>query len=63
MPERVDWADYVLTPFADTLTDAIRSTVTETVAALDLILARGYGNAQNTINRAPDDPDEKKPEN
>jgi PTH1 family peptidyl-tRNA hydrolase len=63
VPERVDWADYVLTPFTETLAGTIRTCVESTVAALDLILARGYGNAQNTINRAPDDTDEKKTEN
>jgi PTH1 family peptidyl-tRNA hydrolase len=63
VPERIDWADFVLMPFAESLSVKIRACVESTVAALDLILARGYGNAQNTINRAPDANGEKKPEN
>ena len=65
VPEQADWADFVLDSFRPEESDAVAASIKDTVAALRLILARGYSAAQNTINRSPDeggDEDEKKPE-
>lgn len=55
IPEHADWADFVLEPFSPSEARAVDSAIAETVAALGLILARGYSAAQNTINRTPDE--------
>jgi PTH1 family peptidyl-tRNA hydrolase len=63
VPERMDWADFVLRPFPSELQAAVAEHVDEAVDALNLIIARGHKQAQNVINRAADDEDEKKAEN
>lgn len=65
IPEHADWADFVLDPFDAAESVAVESAINDAVAALGLILARGYSAAQNTINRTPDEgdgEDEKTPE-
>jgi PTH1 family peptidyl-tRNA hydrolase len=58
IPEHADWADFVLDPFAASEKAAVELAIKDTVAALGLILARGYSAAQNTINRTPDEIDD-----
>lgn len=60
VPEADDWADYVLRPFPAEIQDVVNEEVTAAVGAVNLILARGLGQAQNVINRGPDDPPEKR---
>jgi PTH1 family peptidyl-tRNA hydrolase len=67
VPERTDWADFVLRPFSSAEQRTAAEQVTEAVEALNLIIARGARQAQNVINRAADqaedDAAEKKAEN
>jgi PTH1 family peptidyl-tRNA hydrolase len=59
VPEQIDSADFVLAPFAAALHETVQAMLQEAVAATGLVLARGYRVAQNSINRTPDDEDEK----
>jgi len=67
VPERTDWADFVLRPFSVEQQLIAETQVTDAVDALSLIIARGARQAQNVINRATDEAengaDEKKAEN
>jgi len=54
VPERQDWADFVLRPYAASEKPAALTMTTDAVAALDLILARGYSKAQSEINKGPE---------
>lgn len=54
VPEREDWADFVLRPFAPSDKTVAQSMLQDAVAALDLILARGYSMAQSEINKGPE---------
>jgi PTH1 family peptidyl-tRNA hydrolase len=62
VPERVDSADFVLAPFADSLHETVQAMFQAAVEATNLILARGYRVAQNSVNRTPDEEDEKNPQ-
>ena len=59
VPEGVDSADFVLTPFAASLHDTVQAMLQAAVEATGLILARGLRTAQNSINRVPEEDDEK----
>ena len=62
VPERMDWADFVLRPFPKMAQNAVKEEIAAAVDALSLIIARGVKQAQNVINRSGDDPEEKKDE-
>jgi PTH1 family peptidyl-tRNA hydrolase len=59
VPDGADWADYVLRPFPPGLQHEVDEEVASAAEAVNLILARGYAQAQNTINRGADETDEK----
>jgi len=52
VPEGDDWAEFVLRKFAGAAQATADETVTKAVEALDLIVARGYRDAQNVVNAA-----------
>lgn len=54
VPEHEDWADFVLRSFTGADKTNTEAMVTEAVAAIDLILARGYSRAQSEINKGPE---------
>jgi PTH1 family peptidyl-tRNA hydrolase len=54
VPEREDWADFVLRPFGSTERKAADAMISDAVAAIDLILARGYARAQSEVNKGPE---------
>jgi PTH1 family peptidyl-tRNA hydrolase len=54
VPERKDWADFVLEPFRSEQEEEVSAMLKEAVGAINLILARGYGKAQTEVNRAPE---------
>jgi PTH1 family peptidyl-tRNA hydrolase len=60
VPGGADWADFVLRPFAPDMQAAANEEVASAADAVNLILARGYTQAQIVINRGADEPDEKK---
>ncbi len=55
VPEHEDWADYVLRPFSPDSSEQVQGILDEVVGGINLILARGYSNAQTAINRTPED--------
>jgi len=63
VPERMDWADFVLRPFSPDQQPAVAEHIDASVEALNLIIARGHKQAQNVINRWADDEEKKKAEN
>ena len=54
VPEHEDWADFVLRPFGATDRKAADAMTADAVAAIDLILARGYARAQSEVNKGPE---------
>lgn len=54
VPERMDWADFVLRPFGPENKAMVANMTTEAVAAIELILARGYSQAQSEVNKGPE---------
>jgi PTH1 family peptidyl-tRNA hydrolase len=54
VPERKDWADFVLEPFRSNQSEEVSAMYKEAVNAINLILARGYGKAQTEVNRSPE---------
>jgi len=55
VPDHEDWADFVLRPFAPEARESVESILADAVNGINLILARGYSNAQTAINRVPED--------
>jgi len=54
VPERMDWADFVLRPFSPENAASAQALISDAVAAIDLIVARGYSKAQSEINKGPE---------
>lgn len=54
VPEREDWADFVLRPFAVSQRAAAEAMTEAAVRAIDLVVARGYAKAQSDINKGPE---------
>jgi PTH1 family peptidyl-tRNA hydrolase len=54
VPERVDWADFVLRPFGSEEGSKAATMLEDAVSAIDLILARGYAKAQSEVNQGPE---------
>lgn len=54
VPEREDWADFVLRPFAVSQRAAAEAMTEAAVSAIDLVVARGYAKAQSDINKGPE---------
>jgi PTH1 family peptidyl-tRNA hydrolase len=53
VPERQDWADFVLRPYS-AADKPVPLPPSAAAVALDLILARGYTMAQSEINKGPE---------
>lgn len=54
VPENQDWADFVLRPFRSAERQVVEAMISDAVAAIDLILARGYAKAQSEVNKGPE---------
>lgn len=54
VPERMDWADFVLEQFGGELRAAVEDLISDALTGIQLILARGYSHAQSEINRKLD---------